>query len=1031
MPIQKQPLPIAFAGGIESKTDSKQVPSTQLLNLENATFIKKSTLAKRNGYAALGQSIEEGGADLSGIVGMAKRGTELLTFDEDRAYSYRSSSDTWAEADEVSSVVATELPLARTGTNQTTPDHATNNGVTVIAWEDSRGGVYCSVLEDASKRILVAETSLDATGISPRCVAVGEVIHVYWAQSTTSRIYVAVINPATATDTPVPAILTEDLSSSNPSYDACDGLPLYSPNRPAVMAWALQGGGYRVGYVHASGRLGSPVTSLPSVATYTDTVTGPIACTIDRFSEAALYVAWTDTVPRARVVSPTALNTSVASAALSATSGTWNRITIEVCDDSTVWWAAEFDDTVDNLNRIESGQVSSTLTTLTASSSRLLRGHGLVSRAFYDLGHVYALVGHPVFYFPYVALVRLSAAEFGGATSTGCYARLVPGQFPGLSTRKHLASVQYVGQDSADTGDTWPRQHSVCLGYRIQLDSEDGDQFSEVGVKLTTLDFDNDASHQCAELGRGLYMAGACPSHYDGRRWAEAGFHCAPDTTSGSTWAAADGSGSLDAGTYGYKVTYEEIDAQGEWHPGPESVAQLVTVGIEAAATLTIPTYRLTSKRRVRIGVFRSPVNDSSAYYRVSSTDPSDTGTNGYVVNDPTVDTVSFTDALSDADLLLREPLYTNGGILSNDPTPMKGDVLAGGKSRLFATDPTDPHMVRYSKELAEDDTAVEWPVHLRQRIDPYGGRIVGLGVMDGAVYAFCETAIYVFGGPGPDADGGTTSQNAFTPAELVTSDVGLKSPKSICQTPNGIAFQSEKGIKLLDRSRQVVDIGAAVYAYNDQTITRATLLPDRHQVLFLTDSGYTLLWDYEREQWSKFTNHEGLDAVVLDGTYHYLRNDSRIFRETPGEYVDDNRHIPMRIDTAWINMTGYLQGWQRVLWAYFLGTYKSSHTLGVRYRLDYNEAWSRRFEMNVDGNYNPSLYGEGIYGAGAYGGSGGDTTRYQRRLHINKRCQSIQFRIEDIEATAQYGAAFELSELLLVGGVLGTDFKPGSARSG
>ena len=36
----------------------------------------------------------------------------------------------------------------------------------------------------------------------------------------------------------------------------------------------------------------------------------------------------------------------------------------------------------------------------------------------------------------------------------------------------------------------------------------------------------------------------------------------------------------------------------------------------------------------------------------------------------------------------------------------------------------------------------------------------------------------------------------------------------------------------------------------------------------------------------------------------------------------------------------------------------------------------------------------------------------------------------EDIEATSDYGASFELSELLLIGGGIGPDFKVGAARS-
>jgi hypothetical protein len=201
---------------------------------------------------------------------------------------------------------------------------------------------------------------------------------------------------------------------------------------------------------------------------------------------------------------------------------------------------------------------------------------------------------------------------------------------------------------------------------------------------------------------------------------------------------------------------------------------------------------------------------------------------------------------------------------------------------------------------------------------------------------------------------------------------------------------------------------------------------------VFLTDAGRTLMYDYtpDIQQWSTYTNHLGFDAVVVAGVYNYLRTDGRVFRETPGLYADDNMHIPMKIETAWIKMTGYLQGFQKVLWALFLGTYKSPHTFRMRYRIDYDEGYSAPIDMDVDDNFNPDSYGAGPYGAGPYGGAGGDTTRYQRAVHLNRRCQSISFKVEDVEATEDFGASFELSELLLIGGVLGPRYPVGAART-
>ena len=358
------------------------------------------------------------------------------------------------------------------------------------------------------------------------------------------------------------------------------------------------------------------------------------------------------------------------------------------------------------------------------------------------------------------------------------------------------------------------------------------------------------------------------------------------------------------SGKYLYLYAYEEIDALGELHQGPISAGTLVTMGGgDNRVTHAIPTLRLTGRRQVRIAVYRSDFNvqgtiDQIDFHRVTSTDPNSTGDNCYLSNDPTQSFVAWADGMSDAIADTKEPCYANGGILSNDPAPYAGTAIANGKSRLFWLDPSDPNLVRYSQQV-RDETALEAPSALSLRADPYGGDFVAIGVMDGGVFGFKDTSIYVADGPGPDADGGKTSNNAFTPFALLTSDVGCKSIGSICQTPMGIVFQSSKGIKLLGRDRQVQDIGRPVYSFNAQKFVRATLLPDRHAVVFLTDSGFTLLWDYERNQWSKFTNHEGLDAVVVGGSYHYLRNDGRVFVETPGVYVDDNSHIRMVIETA------------------------------------------------------------------------------------------------------------------------------------
>lgn len=1051
MALNKAPLAVTFSGGVETQQDSKGVLPTRLLDLQNATFTRKTSLAKRNGYRALGTSIDGTGATYTAPagtatppVGLATRDTgELLVLTGDKAYSYRESSSTWSSTGDVASVLASDKPIARTGTAQTMPDSAVNAGIRVTAWEDSRGGLWTQVTEESTGRVIrpqealqtggyVLGTNTPSSAFSPRVVAVEQTLQVLWLSGTGNvQMFSTVYNVRAPYAAPVTTLVTDDVWPTNPVFDA---MPYGGTLRgsPGILAWSTPYG-YRVGYLSSYGTLGSAATGLPGpvdMTASTDTVSGGIAIATDLSTSGVINVAWCDSSGYLRVRTHNGALTNVAfSGAMYATPGTVPyRIALANTSNGTgtLWWAFEAQGATADTNRIVSGFLN-TAGTVYGTSSGVLRGHGLVSRAFADLGHVYVVVSHPVKFFPYFACVRLSGSTFGGAPGqtgggTPTLARLLPGLATGLPARAHLASVQVTS-----------RVATLPLGVRLQLASANGDQFGEQGIRLQSLDFGHAGAYQSAQLGKGLYLAGGLAMRYDGDSWAEAGFHAAPDTATGTLATTLGSSGSLTASsTYLYRVLYEEIDANGELHPGPVSVSQTVTLGVgQTSVTLTIPTCRLTGKRRVRIGVFRTPANGAATFYRVSSVQPADSAllANGYVSNSATVDTVSFTDALADSELIKREPLYTNGGILSNDPAPMAGGALTSGKSRLFWTDPSDPHLVRYSQTL-RDDTALEESASLYLRCDPYGGPIVALAAMDDAVVVFKQTAIYIFVGPGPDADGGLTSNNAFSPAQLLTSDAGCKSPGSVCQTPVGVLFQSSKGVMLVGRDRQVQSIGDPVYAYNAQTIVRSTLLPDRHQVLCLVSSGRTLLWDYQFGQWSTYTNHEGLDAVVVGGVYNYLRGDGRVFRETVGSYADDTSHIPMRIDTAWIKAPGNLQGFSRIFHASVIGTYKSSHQLAVSWRVDYQEAWTPQVLLSPDALYTPSLYGAGVYGAGAYGGTIGPDTVYQQRIHINARCQAISFRFEDVEATSTFGAAFELSELLLTAGVLGPAFPVGPARS-
>lgn len=1036
MALSKGSIALKFAGGIETKMAPEAVPAARLLALENGVFTRATSIRKRNGYTALSTDVHGEADPLSGLIRLASRDDELVGFTADTCYSHAADADVWSEVGGVYSVVGTDRAAVRTGTEQTVPDHATLDGVSVYAWEDSRGGVWYSVTDATSGRVYVAPTQADATGSRPRCVACGAALHIYYVDATPGLIYSIVVNPAQPTASVSPAVLIQDLNTSNPVFDAC---ATTRDGSPVAIAWHEQGtNDFRLAYVVSGGTLGTPVAGYPSVATRTNgmAASSPIAIA---FSEDLLTVVsqgFGSTDATAVHYDPDTLTVTDTDTVAAVTSP--QRITATWTEEIVCWVVIEEAAAQASNRYCTIGAVLGNSGTV-VGVPRVQRSVGLASKAWTVGNHAFAYFVHDTTYFNVYLALRLSDSV--------CVARTLPGRAGDAPARSQVPSAHVV-DDVA----------SVALPYNERVESEDDDVFAETGIRIVTLDFDSEDSHQHAQMGRGLYLGGACPQHYDGQQWNEQGFHVGPELIATSNGT----SGSLTpSSTYLYRVWYEWPDAQGEIHRGPVSSGTRVTLGgSEDEVVLTLPTLRVTKKPNVRICVARSRAAETgktAELFRVTSLDPSASGANGFVLNDTTVDTVSFTDRMSDAVLETQEPLYTNGGLLSTDPSAV-GHLVVEGKGRLFFNDPSDSNAVRYSQPL-EEGYAIEIPPEFVLPVPPAGGPITALAVgEDGTVLVFKRDAIFAFTGPGPLPNGDVAAQGFTEPLRL-RSPVGCSRPATIALAPAAILFKSDQGIWQVDGAGQVSYVGAPVEAYNAQRIRAATPMPGRTQIVFLTDDGYTLLYDYFFGQWSTFTNHEGYDATVIENVYHYLRTDSCVYREAVGTYADAGKQIRLRLETAWLHLADALQGFHRIWNVLVLGTWISPHQLAISHRTDYAPgqlptsdptAWSDPVYLDATGEpagstgwiygddidtigEDPILgddYGDGDYGDGDYGGEGADV--YQWRYHVGERGQALQLRFEDFQRTGLAGASFELTELLIEGGIAGPSKKPfGAARSG
>lgn len=1031
MALQEQHVAFKFAGGVETKMDSKAVPAVRLLALENGVFSRAISIKKRNGYERLAKAIDGSVSLIEGARRLAARDDELLLFTHASCYSKQTGEDQWSDAGALIAPIGYDRAAVHTGTAQTAPDHATNDGVTVYAWQDSLGGVWWTTV-DENGSISRPPTQAHASGARPRCVAAGQALIVLYAVPSAHELRARVINTSTPTAAPTEIVVVSDLDTTNGYYDV---VPTTRAGTPALLAWHEHATtNARVSYLTASGELGSPANGNPSAATATALLEAdsPIAVAYDANGGAdgdfavVAYVrsdggGGVSTLSGGSGVTALGVTSTVSAVPVVATAAARVALVTTRAPTAVTWVIYEETDAAPSKNRC---QVNS-ITAGVVGTTRTIRSLGLAARAFQagSSTDTFAVFIHDTTYFNTYLTLRLSDFAPAGRHQPGGAVSSVYG---------HLSSTPVVDNVV-----------KTAVPYKTRLASARSDKFTESAIRLITMDFDSEDTHQTAQFGRGIYLTAACPQHYAGRKWVEQGFHMGPELI--SDVKAAGGSLTVSS-TYQYQVWYEWTDDLGEIHRGPTSVGYtVITGGADTQVTLTLPTLRVTRKDNVRICVARSLPGDTATLYRVSSLDPTTAGAiNGYIANDTTIDSATFIDRMSDANAALEEQLYTVGDTLSNDAAPL-GSHVAVGKNRLFFTDAQAGSVVRFTKRIAAGFGA-ECAPEFQHDITPDGGDITALASMDDIVYVFKASSIFAFNGDGPYEDGTSTSGGliaGFSSSQRIPTDVGCTDPSSIVLTPDGLMFKSAKGIYLLTHSRDVLYVGSPVEAYNAQNVRRATVLPDRNAAVFLTDDGVTLYYDYFFKQWSTFTNHEGLDSAVIDNTYHYLRTDDSVFRETPDLHADAGARITLRFETAWLHILEHLQGFQRFWKLLLLGTWVSPHQLAIQQRLSYDEAWSEPYYLDATGeaegatgwitgdNANPigedpitgTAYGEDDYGYGPYGGRGPDV--YQWRYGIHENGQSVQFRFEDFEKAELVGASFELTEMTIVGGVKKPDMRP------
>lgn len=983
--LQPQTIPVVFKGGLSGKTDPKVAVLGRLLTLQNVTHLKEGSYEKRYGHTALSANSSGTFNQLSNILALSVFNNDLIATSDTKLYSWSPSADKWFEKSDVTSVSATVTPVIRNSFQQSQVDTATNQGVQVTAYKDSRGGIYAVVSDAATGAFILNETQLNASGDKPSVRACGNFLYVFYVVSGSLRC--RRLNPVNAVAFDSEVSLVSDVHATNGHYDVVVSgaamIVAYNNTTPVIS----------VMYVTQVPAVGSALSGFPAQVTLAEAASNCIGISL---GPTVLFIGYHNGTNGTRVTGRNLdLTQAFAPATLDATTSPITQNITSVYNSGIS--KAQFFYEVNAAAAINTLVKAGTVTEAGAvvAGTVLLRSVGLASKAFVYNNKSYTAV---------VFESTLQGTAFLIRDDGFINAKYNSGVSAGLVSSRHLPQTLSTSDASV---------FSIPNLLKSLISAENGKIFSLTGVGLCTIDFGSDSTFQNARLGDNLHFATGILQAYDGFSAIEHGFHQFPEGVTTSIQAG----GAVPVGTRSYKVVYEWIDNQGQIHrSAPSPAVSGTTSGGNQTVRLTIPTLRLTAKRGVRtnvtIGIYATTVSPAGTiYYKLNGSSP--------LYNDPAVDSVTYDDAANDS-ITGNEILYTTGGVLENIAPPSCTVIVKWGIDRLVLGG-LENRTLWISKPFKKGESvnfsdALEYPID-----------VTALGVLNDKLILFRPSSMAYMAGTPPNAAGDDSSLS--DPIEI-PSDTGCPYPNSVVTTPLGVFYKSNKGIYLLTSKLEPIYIGADVEPYNNLTIESAVLVEDTNEVRFSTKEGTTLIYNTFFNEWYVSTGLPSFDAVVWQSTYTLLRSNSVVWTENKTTRLDAGQHVALRIGTSWLSIAG-LQGFQRVWRILGLGDYKSQHKLRISLAYDFEPYFSEvdYFDTETGMAVTTNTYGtQSPYGTGNYGGNGSGV--YQFRKHLaRQKCQSFMVLIEDVP-NSNPGEAYSFTGLSLECGVKKGAYKLPAAKS-
>lgn len=1017
MTLQKQNIPIVLTGGVDTKTDDKQLNGS-LLTMQNAVMQKTGLIQKREGNTRLSNDILNSDRKITNGTKLAEFNNELLLIDDRNAFSYAELADAWAPKGLAPTTQVEVTNIVTNSYEQTSPDCARLNGSITYAWEDTRGGVWASTLDTHSGSKVLKETQLNANGIRPRVFGIGQYHYIFYYDTVDTAFYCRRVDTANPTGFSVQQEIANDVHASYFFYDVCQ-----LGGARMVFAYVNTAGYLKVAIVLKTGAVGGLADGVPTPAqdttisptTCLTVATGPDYGTQETFLVAAYTSAGVKTTQFLNNFTKLLTTVTVDSTTTLPVRNITGISESELGTDFFhVFYERQAATAIDNY--VQRTKLNLSLNTA-GSIYTFQRAAGLISKAYIADDAIRLNVSYSSasnLQDTYFAVSDGSAFDYdvgwgynwgndwGGATELSNRAVITAKFLPDVSGGHTTRPSQLPG--------VWTQRNDTqgvfAASKKIRVVASNTDTYTLKGVAQVVLTHSEAAIGQAFQLGQNLHIPGGFLKIYDGEGVVEHNFHLYPEQP---TITSSSGGDLTPSSTYQYIIVWEWTDAQGQIHRSATSIAKSKALsGGDSRCTLTIPTLRYTKKTapvrsEVICSIYRTLAN-GTIFYKVSS----DTAP---LYNTTQADTISYLDTMSDATAASRPLLYTTGGVLDNLPLPSSTSIVAF-KNRLFAAGLEDISQIAYSKEFVTNE-GVAFAGELRLGVNSGAGGVTALSVLDDKLVIFKKNQIFILTGNGPTDTG---AQNDFVSPQQVAVDVGCSQPESVVLTSKGIMFKSSKGIYLLNRSLETEYIGAAVEKFNNLTITSASSLASQNKVLFSTAEGTTLVYDTFFNIWATYSNQPTTSAISHVGEYTWMKPDGRVFKPST-QFTDANSPIRTKIETAWIQTAG-IQGFQRLYKLLLLGDWLGEHNLKVSIAYDFQDFITDSFTITPSDIINGSTFGaESPFGTeDVFGGAKG-VYQFEVKPRIQK-CQSFKLIIEDLFPRPTDSAAFTISAITAVVGI-------------